>query len=340
MDVESYSTLMDIKEKFSHFVRDSIHKYAYITNSQNSTGDNMANVANCKNCFDLWDDAEDCKYCMNGGIKMRDSYDGYGVGVSTDLEYEVVDAGDRSSHLVSDLVVWNSSDVEYSINCHGSNNCFGCIGLRKKEYCILNTQYTKEEYLELLPQVKEQMKNVPFIDAMDRTYSYGEFFPSELSPFGYNETIAQEYDPLSKEDIAGKGFKWFSESAKNYNFTLKSEELSDTINEVSDSITKEIISCPNKGDVKTQCTSAYRITVEELELYRRLKIPLPRFCHNCRHYARTQLRNPLKLWYRQCQCMNKGHDHEETCNNRFETSYSPDRPEVVYCEGCYQKEII
>ena len=27
------------------------------------------------------------------------------------------------------------------------------------------------------------------------------------------------------------------------------------------------------------------------------------------------------------------------CTNEFETSYAPERPEIVYCESCYQKEV-
>ena len=42
-------------------------------------------------------------------------------------------------------------------------------------------------------------------------------------------------------------------------------------------------------------------------------------------------RGPVKLWHR--KCMNKG------CNNEFETSYAPERPEIVYCESCYNQEV-
>jgi hypothetical protein len=30
---------------------------------------------------------------------------------------------------------------------------------------------------------------------------------------------------------------------------------------------------------------------------------------------------------------------KEGCNNTFETSYAPERPEIVYCERCYQGEV-
>lgn len=54
-------------------------------------------------------------------------------------------------------------------------------------------------------------------------------------------------------------------------------------------------------------------------------------CQNCRHYSRFAWRNPAKLWHR--KCMKPG------CTNEFETSYAPDRPEIIYCEGCYNNEV-
>ena len=29
----------------------------------------------------------------------------------------------------------------------------------------------------------------------------------------------------------------------------------------------------------------------------------------------------------------------QNCKKEFETSYAPDRPEIVYCESCYNKEV-
>ena len=71
-----------------------------------------------------------------------------------------------------------------------------------------------------------------------------------------------------------------------------------------------------------------------------MNLPLPKFCPNCRHYQRIALRNPFKLWHRKCMCNKKNHSHKaEKCVVEFETSYAPDRPEIIYCEKCYQQEI-
>ena len=76
------------------------------------------------------------------------------------------------------------SDSFYCDACHqDSQHLFGCIGLKRKSYCILNRQYTKKEYEELVPRIVEHMK---------KTKEWGEFFPVHYSSFGYNETVAQD----------------------------------------------------------------------------------------------------------------------------------------------------
>jgi len=175
------------------------------------------------------------------------------------------------------------------------------------------------------------MKDMPYMDSKSRIYKYGEFFPSELSPFAYNETIAQEYFPKSIDEILKSGNIYRKNPDRNYQITIKSEKLPNHIKDVSDNIINEIIACPNNGSELTLCTEAYKITKDELDFLKKHNIALPRYCPNCRHYERLSQRNPLKLWHRSCM--------KEGCQNEFETSYAPERPEIVYCEKCYQQEV-
>lgn len=46
------------------------------------------------------------------------------------------------------------------------------------------------------------------IDYIRKEDKWGDFFPKELSPFGYNESIVSEYMPLTKEEAISQGFKW------------------------------------------------------------------------------------------------------------------------------------
>ncbi|MGC9603295.1 MAG: hypothetical protein ABSF47_02395, partial [Minisyncoccia bacterium] len=169
-------------------------------------------------------------------------------------------------------------------------------------------------------------------------------FPPELSPFAYNETIAQEYFPLTKGEAEKQGYRWKDPDTKEYQITLLPTKLPDHIKDTGDDILKETIGCahaaPPAGGCTHQCTTAFRIIPEELSFYRRMNLPLPRLCPNCRHYERLAQRNPLKLWHRQCMCDKATHTHKGHCLNEFETSYSPERKEIVYCEQCYNAEVV
>ena len=218
----------------------------------------------------------------------------------------------------------------YSIYCRG-NNMFGCVGMTRKQYSILNKEYSKQEYEELVPKIIKHMSDMPYVDKKGRTYVYGDFFPTEIAQFDYNETSAQEFFPLTKEEAEEKGFSWKEDKERNYKVTSKPEDLPDDIKDVSESITGEVIGCEHEGKCKEQCTSAFRIIEPEFNFYKSHNLPLPRLCPTCRHYQRVRHRNPPKYWHRKCM--------REGCQNEFETSYSPERPEIVYCEKCYQQEV-
>ncbi len=330
-NIKDNTELQQIQKKFNDLKIQAIRKYANLVNSPLCTGDNIFNSYNCKDCFDMYGDVRDSKYIQNCAQYLKDSYDGYGVGASADLTYEVFDTGAQGSRLCLGAVIYGGHDVYYSYNCHGSQNCFACIGLRSKQYCILNKQYTKEEYEELVPKIIQHMNDMPYVDTKGRIYKYGEFFPPELSPFSYNETIAQEYFPLTKEEALKQGYKWKEKEERNYQIDIKTEDIPNDIKEVDDSIINKIIECEHKGTCNEQCTEAFKIIPDELSFYKRMNLPIPHLCPNCRHYNRLKQRNPLKLWHRKCM--------KENCTNEFETSYAPDRLEIVYCEKCYNQEV-
>jgi len=261
------------------------------------------------------------------------------MGDKSEFLYEGVDFGHSGARNFFGVLNHDSMDTIYTYMCYSSKNLFGCIGIRKGEYCILNKQYMKEDYEKLVPKIIEHMNTMPYIDAKGRTYKYGEFFPPEFSPFAYNETIGEEYYPIKKEEALKYGFKWRERENRNYNIEIQAENLPDHIKDTNDSITGKVIGCLHKGECSEQCTEAFKILPEELKFYQRMNLPLPRLCPNCRHYQRLKKRNPLKLWHRSCMCDKENHAHKGNCEVQFETSYAPDRPEIVYCEKCYQAEV-
>jgi len=332
INLKSYKEIEKLKEKYKELYSKSIHQFINQTKVVNSTGDNLDGVKNCKFCFDATGiRIEDSKYIHWIAHLAKDVYDsGPGVG-EAELVYEAFDTGIGNYRNLFTSVVYSSRDIEYSFNCHGCDNLFGCLGLRSKKYCILNKQYNKESFEKLRTKIIEQMNNMPYVDKNGIVYKYGEFFPAEISTFCYNETQAQDYFPITKKEAIKKGYRWRDKQKNKYQTTVSAEDLPDNLDDVPDSIIKEKIECLNIGKTESRCLSAYKITENELKLYHKIGVPLPHLCFNCRHEARLKKRNPMKLWHRKCM--------KEGCQNEFETSYAPDRPEIVYCEKCYQQEV-
>ncbi len=334
----SYTTVEELKKQFEILKLNTIHRYATIIKCNNVTGDNLSNVVDSYNVFDALDNVKNCKHLFWGA---KNIFDCYYCNASGMLEngFEMNDSGVGGSFCRFSSVVYSSTEVDYSFNCYSCKNVFGCIGLRNKSYCILNRQYTKEEYFELLPKIKQHMIDMPYVDKKGRVYRYGEFFPIELSPFAYNETIANDFYPLSEEETINQGYLYRGIEGKNYNITINNKDIPDSIIDINDDFINEVIACDSVFGSE-RCTKAYRITKDELTFYRRFNIPIPRRCYQCRHKARFNKRNPLKLWHRVCICEKEGHNHEGKCKVEFETSYAPERPEIIYCEKCYQQEVV
>ena len=140
-------------------------------------------------------------------------------------------------------------------------------------------------------------------------------------------------------------------SERNYKIDIDSSDLPDHINDVDDSILGKVIACEHGGKCNQLCTTAFKIIEDELNFYRKINLPIPRLCPNCRTFERLKQRTDIKLYKRNCQCGGKNskngdykntasHFHaNDTCINEFETSYSTDREEIIYCEKCYQQEV-
>ena len=326
----NYFKLSKFKKEFFEFIKKYPHRYANLHNTSNVIGDNMMNFRNGYYCFDgtKTTTGENCKYIIGSIGQTTDSYD-VSYPIKPNFCYEIQSGEPSFSAFINRSN--NIHHCQYTQHCYSSHDLFACIGLRSKQYCILNKQYTKEEYEALVPKIIKHMNDMPYIDKKGRIYRYGEFFPSELSPFCYNETIAQEYFPLTKEEATEQGYKWKEKEERNYNIDIKTKDIPNDIKEVNESIINKVIECEHQGKCNEQCTEAFKIIPDELSFYKRMNLPIPHFCPNCRHYNRLKQRNPLKLWHRKCMKPN--------CPNEFETSYAPDRPEIVYCEKCYQQEV-
>ncbi len=336
----SYQSIQKLKGEFTKFSLNFPRKYGHLWWNSNVVGEYVYRSKNSRYCYQAVN-LENVHYSQNLSRGTKDTWDYTNWGNNSELIYECSSSGENIKNLKFCYDCWpGCNDLEYSMCCHSSSNLFGCVGLKKKQYCILNKQYPKEEYEKLVSQIKKQMGVSPHTDKKGKIYAYGEFFPIDFSPLAYNESSANDYFPKTREEVLNLGLEWRKPDQKEYQTTLKNEDIPDHIQDTGDSITKENLECGN-------CERAYKILERELTFYKRFELPVPRFCFNCRHTERVKLRNPMKWYRRKCMCDNQvfkntiAHpDHAENpCPNEFETSYAPDRPEIVYCETCYNTEV-
>lgn len=335
--LDTFSGIEKAEREYDEFIIKYPRRNSGIIQSLNCIGDIISNSKNLKYCFVANKGCENCRYCEF----ISEAKDCCDVVMSGGLSesYETV-VGDHSQLNLFGIFSVKSQDIRYTEHCHNCKHIFGCVGLRDASYCIFNKQYTKEEYEKIVPKIIEQMNEMPYLDKLGNEYRYGEFYPIELSPFGYNETLAVEDIRLTKEEALEKGFKWQNNIQKTTGKeTLLPENIPESIDDlpaqtgVGESILSETLACVN-------CKRNYKIVPNELIFYRKMKIPIPRRCFYCRHEARLKRRNPFELWHRVCMCDKENHFHGAgKCVVEFETSYAPDRPEIVYCEKCYQQEV-
>ncbi|MFA6436424.1 MAG: hypothetical protein WCW30_04815 [Candidatus Gracilibacteria bacterium] len=290
LNVDSF--VKDLKKIYLNIPRRAL----FLINCDHCTGDRLVHCKNTQNSF-YGDILQDCNYNQDA-YKNTDCHD-MTRAAEAQMCYECIGGGDY--YFCNFFVAGeHASYCTYCIFCFNSKNLFGCVGMKGHEYCILNTKYSKEEYEKLKMAIIEHMK---------KTGEWGEFFPINMSPFDYNESLAEDFFPSSKQEIVPKGFHWETKNISSFS-------------EQNHPNTNEVCNC-------ALCGKKYLTVVQELKFYRSMKLPLPSICPNCRHLSRMTKRNPRTLWNRQCA----------KCNVEIQTTYAPNRPEIVYCESCYLKTI-
>ncbi|MCX6807503.1 MAG: hypothetical protein NTZ80_01690 [Patescibacteria group bacterium] len=317
----SWTDLIAIYNKFWALVKQkAIHQGIMIEKCENCTGDRLTNDKNTRHSYYTFD-AEDCAYCYDAGaikncFDITEPYKG-------ELEYET-HACNINYNIMFCSKCYENSNLSYCQYCWYSSDLFGCFGMKRQKYCILNKQYSKQEYEELVPKIIEHMqKSTPLSPPYPRGVEWSQFFPPSLSPFGYNEVIANEYFPLDKKQAQEQGFNWsdYESPLPKVEKIIKADELDRDqkfLIQESNDILNYAVEC-------SQTQRPFIIQKAELEFYRKMNLPISHLHPDIRHQMRMDLRNPRKLWDRACQ----------KCRLQIQTSYSPDRPETVYCEKCY-----
>lgn len=308
-----FTELEKAKEDFKNFAVKFPKKENNNINVQNSIGDYLANCKNAINCMELVD-GEDVKNAFSSR-EIKDSSGTIAYGIKSERLLECVSTG-YTSKAIGCYGCEIAQDIEYCYSCLPNNkNLLGCDSIKNSSYCILNKEYEKEEY--------ERIRGIIVKELTDKNI-YGLMPPSDIAPYAYNESIAHDNMPLTKEEALAQGFRWEDDIQKTEGReTIKLEEISDNIKDAGDDVLDEILRC-------TDCNRNYKITEQELFFYRKMNLPIPRKCFYCRHKERVEKRGPYKFWQRNC----------DNCKKEINTNYEPGRPEIVFCEECYLREVM
>jgi hypothetical protein len=318
IDLGSYKTYQEMKTKAREAWKATVPHPAYdFMYNENVTGSYVFHSKNCIECYSSGY-CEDCKYVML--IKkptVKDCYDYVDWGDGAERIYECVTVGGGAMDVkFSRDVGLGVHDIEYTHLAWGINEyLFGCSSMRRSSYCILNKQYPKEEYFALRERIVSDMKE---------RGEHGEFFPMTLSPHDYNDTFAQMFFPLSKEESLGKGLTWAEDLPSAYETTKSYEELPDHISDADESIFNEVVKCAD-------CSRGYKVIPAELSFLRQYNFPLPRRCPFCRIEAR------VKQWAKEMTLIDRVCD---SCSKDFRLPYTKEQAPTVYCKDCYFEKVV
>ncbi len=291
----------------------------------NCTGNYVFESKNCKECYEVAG-AIDSKYLfMLAVAPIKNCYDITSWGNNMELCYEVSVTGEGAHRVkFSTQSGINLIDAEYCNTVLGGANYFACSSLKKGKFVIFNKKYPEKEYWQLREKIINHMNEMPYKNSRGQIYKYGEFFPIEMSPWAYNETMANNFFPLTKEQTLNAGYAWKESEPKNHQISIKSEHLPDHIKDAPRDILNEIIGC-------AKCDRGFKIIQSELDFLKQMNLPLPRECPFCRIEKKFQdWVKDLTLVERTCF----------KCQSKFQSSYTLEDYKEILCKECYLKEII
>ncbi len=318
----------DFIKSISPFKRDSLVKYKEklwnlvkslpINASRNTAVKNVNGVSlkNTRNVYDVTDsdNSEHIRH-SDGCLSHQDSMDILFSGGNSSMLYGTTNIGSQSSNVKFSVSSKFSRDSEFIFNCNNVHHCFMSFGLRDKSYCILNIQYSKEKYYELIDKIKTQMlENGEYDDGLDM----------EFSAQAYNFSMGQIHFPLSNDEVIKLGGYVAKEPETNVGKTkvLIASEVPQTINLVSHDIINYAIKCEVTG-------RPFRITSSELQFYRVMQLPLPTIHPILRLEDNSRI-TPFGYSF-STKCAK--------CHKSINSIFNPKEDFILYCEQCYQQEV-
>lgn len=280
----SYEALKVLREKVRAFFATLPQEAVVIDDfSEDCTGSFIDTSKNSEDCFSIVK-AEDCASLFESA-RVKDCAD-LDFSYSSTLVYQAnAGIGCYQCAFVDNAIECRNS--YYLSQCKNVEDSFGCLGLSRKRYCLLNTQYRKDDYMALRTQVVEQMRAAG---------EWGNFFPLRFSDFGYNETDGALLLPKTREEIDALGGRWADYVAPvgvSPEQIRSPASIPERIDEVTDAICDEVFLCAESG-------KPFRFIPQEIALYRRFGLALPRVHPLARYQELIATRGSISLSAARC----------------------------------------
>ena len=310
LHLNSRHFLSELRQQFRRKLREkAIHRADENMNSENCSGNYITDSKNCHDSYFV-EYGEDCRYIMRSPY-LKDCQDITGM-YRGELSYQTAQCTDlvNVQHAIFSV---DCSGSYYLDQCYNCKNCFGCVGLKRREYCIFNRQYKKEEYGEMIKKIINHMKE---------TGEWGEFFPYKFAYNGFNLSFAANYYNETEESIKRKG-GFFEPEKKIESKGMPAEELPDRSGDISEDYLKKHIQGAETGQL-------FNFIKQEIDFYKKHNLPLPIYYPEVRNKKRFNQMTPLKGRKTKCHF----------CEKEIMTYYPEEWDyQRIACEHCYLKTV-
>ena len=148
-------SMLEIWKQFDQLRDQFPVSQTHATTSRNSEyGDYVWNSVNVYMSFDC-NDCHDSGYLFDSHHK-HDCWDATEV-VRSELSYQCFDSAELYD---CSFIDWSTKcrSSSFLFNCLNLNNCFGCVNMANKQFCILNHQLTEEVYNQVVGKLKSDLK--------------------------------------------------------------------------------------------------------------------------------------------------------------------------------------
>lgn len=308
-----FETRSGYKKAQAYFAK-MIHEIAwlravYVEYAENSTGNYIQHMKDCEQCF-MELDHENCCHGLWSGGSVKHICEGvwtYGCHGGYKVAMPI-----KCFEVRCSFMCFECKFSDYLAYCVGCENCFGCCGLHRKNYCILNTPYSKQEFLDLQKRL---------IDHMKSTGEWWEFFPCDFAPNTYEDSLSATFWPLDEQVKLKFWFRTTETKNIKWDNYLLANEVPDSPFDADENTTKQVF----WDDIARK---PFTILPQDINFCRELSVPLPDT-----HYVRRIFHNlswmPYNGELRTTQCAKSGKE--------MQTSWSADFDGRIVSEEEYIK---